>query len=344
MDGGILYNLFTTPLGFYFFESCMKRSSKYQVQYLYADSPPTTSEPHVELTEVASFEAEERLEVEDESLSPSKHESLENSELKNSDTSPISSQIIATIIPYGGDNYSYCFHGDSTDIFFDFGDAAIANHVKTAGRKMVIFLTHYHHDHTAGIYNFKNKATIYGTQKSQYKDHLVQDGEVLKIDHFEILCIHTPCHSRDHVCYRVFDTSTNKKFLVSGDCVFLAGTGKFFEGNGSEMVDCITKLLRVCDGDEILLGGHEYSEHNLLFSQYIEPENTFALEKFKWCQERGLEEKCTYGHSNLLDETKYNVFFRWREENIRAKAGTDDPGKILEWLRHEKSSFDSKYH
>lgn len=304
MDGGFFYKLFTTPLGYYFFETIMKENnSNPNIQHILTDLTITDSK---------------LINVEKD-----KHK-------------------IATILPYSSDNYSYCFHGDTTDIFFDFGDSSIVKYVDTKDRKIVIFLTHYHHDHTGGIYDYENKAKIYGSPKSQIKDVIVKDLEVFHIDQFEILCIHTPCHTRDHICYRVLDTRSNKKFLISGDCIFLAGAGKFFEGSGQEMVDSIEKLFKHCDGDEILLGGHEYALSNLRFSIFIDPNNKSAKEKYEWCLQRRENNLITYGFSTLSDEKKYNPFFRWDEKEIREKSKLDDSGKILEWIRGEKNSFDSK--
>lgn len=44
----------------------------------------------------------------------------------------------------------------------------------------------------------------------------------------QICCLHTPCHTRGHVCYVVCAGEENAVF--SGDTLFIAGCGKFFEG------------------------------------------------------------------------------------------------------------------
>jgi len=254
---------------------------------------------------------------------------------------------LVTILPYAQDNYSYCFHGDETDVFFDLGDAKVVetatkNSASADGskRKLVVFLTHYHHDHTAGIYEVKDQAEVYGTEKSQYKDHLVKDGDKITVDRFEILAIHTPCHTRDHMCYRVLDTKTQAKYLVTGDCLFIAGTGKLFEGSGDQMVNCIQKLLSVCDGDEIMLVGHEYSDRFLLFSLDVEPNNEDALRKYVWCHERRAKELPTVGFSTLNDEKTYNAFFRWDSPSIREQCSSaQTPGEIVDYLHKRKDKL-----
>jgi hydroxyacylglutathione hydrolase len=52
--------------------------------------------------------------------------------------------------------------------------------------------------------------------------------------------IHTPCHTLNHMMYEMIYLGQSAVF--TGDCIFLGGAGKFFEGAAGAM----THILRRC--------------------------------------------------------------------------------------------------
>ncbi len=97
-------------------------------------------------------------------------------------------------------------------------------------------------------------------------------------------CVATPCHTQDSICYYVTDTSTptnastseSAGVVFTGDTLFIAGCGVFFEGTGAEMHAAFERLSVLPDAT-VTYVGHEYTAGNLRFAlsdlQYLFPKN-----------------------------------------------------------------------
>lgn len=46
----------------------------------------------------------------------------------------------------------------------------------------------------------------------------------------QVVAFKTPCHTKGHVCYYVSHPGDVNRILLTGDTLFIAGCGKFFEG------------------------------------------------------------------------------------------------------------------
>jgi len=84
---------------------------------------------------------------------------------------------------------------------------------------VAVFITHSDQDHIGSIDLF-NSATIYtgNTENSQFPDiphQIMSDGEIIELSGMSILCIYTPGHTVDSVCYLI-----NGKYLFVGDLLF----------------------------------------------------------------------------------------------------------------------------
>lgn len=80
------------------------------------------------------------------------------------------------------------------------------------------------------------------------------------------------------VCY-YFSTL---KSVFTGDTIFCAGAGRFFEGNGEMMVKAFDAIFRLPD-ETLLFPGHDYNLSNLKFAKKLESNNKeidLMLEKF----------------------------------------------------------------
>ena len=85
-------------------------------------------------------------------------------------------------------------------------------------------------------------------------------------------CLATPCHTQDSICFYLEDTKTNQRGVFTGDTLFLAGCGRFFEGTPTEMHAALTKLGGLPE-DTLVWNGHEYTKGSVKFGLKIEPEN-----------------------------------------------------------------------
>ena len=128
-----------------------------------------------------------------------------------------------------------------------------------------------------------------GSKKAPGTDTIVKDGDGFKIgENINVKyvcrclykgeigandrCLSTPCHTQDSICFYLEDTKTNQKGVFTGDTLFLAGCGRFFEGTPTEMHAALTKLGGLPD-DTLVWNGHEYTKGSVKFGLKIEPEN-----------------------------------------------------------------------
>lgn len=79
-----------------------------------------------------------------------------------------------------------------------------------------VVLTHNHFDHMGGALSVKNKynAKVYAKLFSgNVVDHIVNDGDVIKLAEHEFYVIHSPGHSTDSICLYCEE----EQILFSGD-------------------------------------------------------------------------------------------------------------------------------
>jgi hydroxyacylglutathione hydrolase len=109
------------------------------------------------------------------------------------------------------------------------------------------------------------------------------------------------------VCYYVTDSSSNDHpgGVFTGDTLFIAGCGRFFEGTGSEMVTALEYLGRLPD-KTLVYNGHEYTQDSLAFGRHIDPANTGLAT----LEEIVKNNTIRTGITTIGDEKEWNVFMR----------------------------------
>jgi hydroxyacylglutathione hydrolase len=129
-----------------------------------------------------------------------------------------------------------------------------------------------------------------------------------------IRCFATPCHTQDSICYYVTDevTKNHPGGVFTGDTLFIAGCGRFFEGVGSEMHAALNYLGTLPD-ETIVYNGHEYTSASLRFGQHIDPGNP-DLKRLADIVEKNEQ---TTGLTTIADEKKWNVFMRLDSDVVR---------------------------
>ncbi|MES1918709.1 Cytoplasmic glyoxalase II [Bonamia ostreae] len=172
--------------------------------------------------------------------------------------------------------------------------------------------THGHDDHTAGntmMLEDYPKMKIFGCAQDNIPgltDEVV-DGSEIKLRELTIKAIHVPCHTRGSICYYLTSSREDKKAVFTGDTLFLAGCGKFFEGGPSDMVAAMDKLKRLPD-DTAVHSGHEYAYENLMFATRI-AEQVNSEAKIKLSAAISLM-KTGILESTIKEEKRYNPFMR----------------------------------
>lgn len=93
------------------------------------------------------------------------------------------------------------------------------------------------------------------------------DGESWKMGSIAIKALYTPCHTQDSICWLLQDG--DQRAVFTGDTLFHAGCGKFFEGTAEEMDRALNRTLAALPDDTVVYPGHEYTRSNLLFAASV---------------------------------------------------------------------------
>jgi hydroxyacylglutathione hydrolase len=113
----------------------------------------------------------------------------------------------------------------------------------------------------------------------------VDNNQILNIGGMHITCLLTPGHTHGHMVYAVRHTGTDSSSsLFTGDCLFLAGVGRNFEGTCTQLQQSIDRLVQNFDDLTLVWPGHEYACVNLAFALSVEADNEQAQDKLEWAR------------------------------------------------------------
>ncbi|TRY84705.1 hypothetical protein DNTS_003920 [Danionella cerebrum] len=73
-------------------------------------------------------------------------------------------------------------------------------------------------------------------------------------------------------------------WVKTGDTLFVAGCGKFFEGTADEMYRALIEVLGRLPPETWVFCGHEYTINNLKFARHVEPNNEVVRTKLQWAK------------------------------------------------------------
>nr|XP_045238357.1 hydroxyacylglutathione hydrolase, mitochondrial isoform X3 [Macaca fascicularis] len=202
------------------------------------------------------------------------------------------------VLPALTDNYMYLVIDDETK------EAAIVDPVQPqkvvdAARKhgvklTTVLTTHHHWDHAGGnekLVKLQSGLKVYGgDDRIGALTHKITHLSTLQVGSLNVKCLATPCHTSGHICYFVSRPGGSEPPAVfTGDTLFVAGCGKFYEGTADEMCKALLEVLGRLPPDTRVYCGHEYTINNLKFARHVEPGNAAIQEKLAWAKatERG---------------------------------------------------------
>lgn len=204
--------------------------------------------------------------------------------------------------------------------------------------------THHHFDHSGGNKDFAAKfpgVPIYGgSDQIPALTKLVKDKDEFTLGKNTLIrCLATPCHTQDSICYHATDAIDESQpgAVFTGDTLFIAGCGRFFEGSAEEMDKALTYLGTLPD-DTIVHNGHEYTAGNLAFAKSVDPDN----EAIQRLADLVKQNNITTGLTTIQDEKQWNPFMRLASDAVRksTSATADTPlSDIMNSLRNKKNNF-----
>ncbi len=193
-----------------------------------------------------------------------------------------------------------------------------------------VFTTHKHADHAGGnaeaAAEFQRRTgaplIVHGDaaiDRSPGVTHAMRDGDVVEVGALRVRAIQTPCHTAGSMCYHVTSTApapaadgaaAHPGALFTGDTLFVGGVGFFFEGNASDMVAVVRKLLAaVPDPATQLYCGHDYALDFLPTAAKRDPSNAAVSARLKWAEAARAEGRPAMP-TTLADELETNYFVR----------------------------------
>ncbi|CAK7274225.1 Cytoplasmic glyoxalase II [Sporothrix epigloea] len=244
------------------------------------------------------------------------------------------------------DNYAYLVVDDvSKDAIII--DPAHAEEVAPVLQKAIesgsinltaIYNTHHHWDHAGGNDKLRKlmnlpQLPIIGGKDCQSVTQTPGDRKAAKIGkNITVTGLYTPCHTQDSICWYMQDGE--QKVVFTGDTLFHAGCGRFFEGTAAEMHKALNETLAGLPDETKVFPGHEYTKSNVKFVASVMPR-----EEVEKLQDYANTHEQTQGQFTIGDEKEHNVFMRVTDLTVQSATGETDPVAVMAKLREMKNNF-----
>ena len=182
-----------------------------------------------------------------------------------------------------------------------------------------ILVTHKHGDHVGGVAALKQaypSAVVYGPagEPIPRRDMALRDGDVVDLPALgtRLAVLGVPGHTEDHLAYLGGGT------LFCGDALFAAGCGRVFSGTFEQSHASLQRLAAL-PPETTVYCAHEYTEANLGFAQWVEPDSAAVADRLAQVRAlRGRDQPTV--PSSIALERATNPFLRVAEPNVVAAA------------------------
>jgi hydroxyacylglutathione hydrolase len=252
------------------------------------------------------------------------------------------------VVPCLADNYAYLLidrSGHTIVVDPSEAEPVVAALERRSLELVGIWATHHHHDHVGGIPELVRRyprlevvGSAYDAEHNRIPKltHAIGADEPLWFESRRVRLLFVPGHTLGAVAYLC------EGALFSGDTLFSAGCGRMFEGTPSGMQASLASL-RSLPGDTQLHCGHEYTEKNLQFAAFIEPENKAIPERLAQVRQLRAQGSPSVPCS-IEQEHAVNPFLRWDEPAVIEKArslgaASDAAPDVFAALRKAKDNF-----
>ncbi|KAA3464607.1 hydroxyacylglutathione hydrolase cytoplasmic [Gossypium australe] len=207
-----------------------------------------------------------------------------------------------------------------------------------------VLTTHHHWDHAGGNDKIKQLVPgikVYGGSLDNVRGctHQLQNGDTLSLgSHLNILALHTPCHTKGHISYYITGKDGEDPAVFTGDTLFIAGCGKFFEGTAEQMYQSLCVTLGSLPKPTRVYCGHEYTVKNLQFASTVEPNNARIQQKLAWANGQRKAGLPTIP-STIEEEMETNPFMRVDLPELQGSIGCQSPVEALREIRQMKDNW-----
>ncbi len=250
-------------------------------------------------------------------------------------------------VPCLNDNYAYLLIAETGEAAIV--DASEAEPLRDAVRRegvtpRAIWSTHHHWDHVganrelADALHLEVVGHVSDEGRLPALSRRVDTGDRVQVGEVIATCVHVPGHTRGAVAYFV-DTG-RERAVFTGDTLFIAGCGRLFEGTPAQMLASLTRLSELA-ADTRVYCGHEYTEQNLRFAAYLEPDNDAIKTARDAAATQRARGQSTVG-TTISHELAVNPFLRVRSARARRTLGIPpgaDDVQAFAAMRAAKDSF-----
>ncbi|XP_050250990.1 hydroxyacylglutathione hydrolase cytoplasmic isoform X2 [Quercus robur] len=180
----------------------------------------------------------------------------------------------------------------------------------------------------------KEAAVVDPVEAEKVVQFAKQHGVLLKF----VLTTHHHCHTNGHISYYVTSKEEEDPAVFTGDTLFIAGCGKFFEGTAEQMYQSLCVTLGSLPKPTRVYCGHEYTVKNLQFALTVEPDNVKIQQKLTWAQHQRQAGLATIP-STIEEELETNPFMRVDLPEIQARVGCGSPVEAIQEIRKRKDNW-----
>ncbi len=226
-------------------------------------------------------------------------------------------------IPAFDDNYIWLLTEPPgrTAVAVDPGDAdpVLATLAAEGLTLSAVLVTHHHGDHVGGLAELQDACPglrVYGPADPRIRGvtDRVSDGDRIQPagleSRFAVLSL--PGHTATHIGY------LGEGALFCGDTLFAAGCGRVFDGTFEQLSASLRRIADL-DSQTLCYCAHEYTQANLGFARWVEPQSQAVVERSLEADETRRQGLPTVP-SRLALELETNPFLRTGEPGPIAAA------------------------
>ncbi len=253
------------------------------------------------------------------------------------DPIPLTRSLSVHQVPAARDNLVWLLvesaRGEAAAVDGPGADAALAACERLGVRLTTILNTHTHGDHVGINRALASRGALAGMRvigaRGQAVPGLtepVEDADTVDLWGVAGRVLRTEGHIDGHISF-VFP-GTPAGVLFCGDALFTGGCGYLFDGPPAKMHASLARLAAL-PPETLVCCAHEYTEDNLRFAGWVEPDNAELITRIRSVRALRAEGRCAVP-STIRMELQTNPFLRSHAPTLQRRLAEECPGVPLE--------------